>query len=100
MGKTRNTILLAAVIAAVGVPSASGRDHPDVAPRAGRAERRRRTATYHLGRFAVPAAVATNAKPAWLKALEARGLCGMNQRFSLGATRCRGRASTSRHMRR
>jgi len=82
MSKTRNTILLAVVIAVVGVPSASAGATPTWRHAlAVRSEARNRD--YHLGRFAVPAAAATNAKPAWLKALEARGRA-LNQRYSLG----------------
>src|SRR5690242_15751133 len=82
MGKTHNTILLAGVIAAVGVPSASANSSPTwrhaLAVRSEALNRQ-----HHLGRFAVPAAAATNAKPAWLEAMEARGRA-MNQRYSLG----------------
>jgi hypothetical protein len=82
MSTTRNTILLAVVIAAVGVPSASAGTTPTWRHAlAARSEALNRD--YHLGRFAVPAAAATNAQPAWLKALEARGRA-MNQRYSLG----------------
>jgi hypothetical protein len=82
MGKTRNTILLAVVIAAVSVPSASAGATPTWRHALTvRSEALNRD--YHLGRFAVPAAAATNRKPAWLKALEARGRA-MNQRYSLG----------------
>jgi hypothetical protein len=82
MSTTRNTILLAMVIAAVGVPSAFAGTTPTWRHAlAARSEALNRD--YHLGRFAVPAAAATNAQPAWLKALEARGRA-MNQRYSLG----------------
>jgi hypothetical protein len=82
MSKTRNTILLAVVIAVVGVPSASAGATPTWRHAlAVRSEARNRD--YHLGRFAVPAAAATTATPAWLKALAARGRA-MNQRYSLG----------------
>jgi hypothetical protein len=83
MGKTRNTILLALVVAAVAVPTAQAGATPGWRQAlAVRSEALNRE--YRLGRFAVPATAATNAKPAWLKALEARGRA-MNQRYSLGA---------------
>ena len=69
MSKTLATrFVLALVVAAVAVPSCPGR-----APLRGGVTHWQCGATalnreYHLGRFAVPATAATNAKPAWLKA--------------------------------
>jgi hypothetical protein len=81
-GKTRSTISLALVVATVGISSA----HADTTPAWHHALEVRSVGLnreYHLGRFAVPAAAATNSKSAWLMALEARGRA-MNQRYSLG----------------
>jgi hypothetical protein len=78
----RNTIGLALVVAAVGIPGANAGTEPtwrhalDV-----RSTELNRE--YHLGRFAVPATAGTTAKPPWLKALEARSRV-LNQRYSLG----------------
>jgi hypothetical protein len=80
---TRTTICLTLVIAAVGIPGA----HAGTTPAWQHALAVRSTALnreYHLGRFAVPASAATNAKPAWLTALEARGRA-MNARYRLGS---------------
>ena len=78
----RNTIGLALVVAAVGIPGANAGTTPTwrhaLAVRSTELNRE-----YHLGRFAVPATAGTTAKPAWLTALEARGRA-LNQRYSLG----------------
>ena len=78
----RNTIGLALVVAAVGIPGANAGTTPTwrhaLAVRSTELNRE-----YHLGRFAVPATAGTTAKPPWLKALQARGRA-LNQRYSLG----------------